>query len=99
MLIATARLFGSKPKNLPLLTWQHDPLKLGDPVASGCKPARDGFAAPGAGAALDPIKVIAGSLHTAWRLRGRWDAEHRDARSEEHTSELQSHSDLVCRLL
>src|SRR5436190_4031478 len=28
------------------------------------------------------------------RLRGR-----RDGRSEEHTSELQSHSDLVCRLL
>src|SRR5438034_1720178 len=24
---------------------------------------------------------------------------HEDARSEEHTSELQSHSDLVCRLL
>src|SRR5947207_8405002 len=26
-------------------------------------------------------------------------AENADARSEEHTSELQSHSDLVCRLL
>src|SRR5438132_3682412 len=26
-------------------------------------------------------------------------AENRDLRSEEHTSELQSHSDLVCRLL
>src|SRR5438034_3480547 len=25
--------------------------------------------------------------------------EHNEARSEEHTSELQSHSDLVCRLL
>src|SRR5438034_7903988 len=27
------------------------------------------------------------------------DAGHRPVRSEEHTSELQSHSDLVCRLL
>src|SRR5260221_3017960 len=30
---------------------------------------------------------------------GRVVARHRDVRSEEHTSELQSHSDLVCRLL
>src|SRR5438034_6485582 len=37
-------------------------------------------------AALEPI---------AHRLRG----ERRGERSEEHTSELQSHSDLVCRLL
>src|SRR5438034_2629463 len=37
-----------------------------------------------------------------WRLiRHRMKQEHVDApvRSEEHTSELQSHSDLVCRLL
>src|SRR5438034_6437837 len=33
------------------------------------------------------------------RCRRRWDAEFSPARSEEHTSELQSHSDLVCRLL
>src|SRR5437588_6281672 len=35
-------------------------------------------------------------------LRASWRREPRDprgARSEEHTSELQSHSDLVCRLL
>src|SRR5436190_18353609 len=32
----------------------------------------------------------------AW---GRWVNRYRQARSEEHTSELQSHSDLVCRLL
>src|SRR5438034_3446819 len=33
--------------------------------------------------------------------RGRWLSlpSHRHGRSEEHTSELQSHSDLVCRLL
>src|SRR5206468_12765383 len=41
----------------------------------------------------------------AWRVRGRWrpDAgvrhERPSVRSEEHTSELQSRSDLVCRLL
>src|SRR5215211_7271067 len=32
------------------------------------------------------------------RQVGQWALTHR-ARSEEHTSELQSHSDLVCRLL
>src|SRR5438034_8584821 len=31
--------------------------------------------------------------------RDQADAQARRARSEEHTSELQSHSDLVCRLL
>src|SRR5215204_7029180 len=33
-----------------------------------------------------------------WRRRSRTDTPERP-RSEEHTSELQSHSDLVCRLL
>src|SRR5215204_6740952 len=39
------------------------------------------------------------SLHR--RRRGRRDGDRLDGvcRSEEHTSELQSHSDLVCRLL
>src|SRR5215211_4620361 len=32
-------------------------------------------------------------------LSGRMRAQTESARSEEHTSELQSHSDLVCRLL
>src|SRR5438034_4385289 len=37
---------------------------------------------------------------TAHRDRADWgDRNHRVSRSEEHTSELQSHSDLVCRLL
>src|SRR5438034_5696691 len=35
----------------------------------------------------------------AWRRRAPRGRRFRDARSEEHTSELQSHSDLVCRLL
>src|SRR5260221_12163136 len=33
------------------------------------------------------------------RLEANMDSASRDDRSEEHTSELQSHSDLVCRLL
>src|SRR5260221_6018277 len=36
--------------------------------------------------------------HALWR-RARRTTAPRKARSEEHTSELQSHSDLVCRLL
>src|SRR5438034_4371945 len=32
-------------------------------------------------------------------MTGRYPAAHSRSRSEEHTSELQSHSDLVCRLL
>src|SRR5436190_21247001 len=37
-------------------------------------------------------------LHLVRRHKGARD-QHRRRRSEEHTSELQSHSDLVCRLL
>src|SRR5438034_2594019 len=36
---------------------------------------------------------------TALAVRLQSDGLQRSARSEEHTSELQSHSDLVCRLL
>src|SRR5438132_7932566 len=36
---------------------------------------------------------------TGHRLRRRTGQAGEDERSEEHTSELQSHSDLVCRLL
>src|SRR5436190_15722627 len=39
------------------------------------------------------------SLAAAGRFGTRSDVLHPCARSEEHTSELQSHSDLVCRLL
>src|SRR2546430_5890563 len=43
-------------------------------------------------------------LRSCWRVcrdvrRGRGDHLSRDRRSEEHTSELQSQSNLVCRLL
>src|SRR5438034_8879963 len=41
-----------------------------------------------------------GQLRPDRRRRGRpWWCVHLAERSEEHTSELQSHSDLVCRLL
>src|SRR5260221_4830903 len=40
--------------------------------------------------------LVLGRLQWPWLKR--WSATHH-LRSEEHTSELQSHSDLVCRLL
>src|SRR5438034_6479589 len=42
---------------------------------------------------------VPGYRRGAGRCAGRQRQGHRPARSEEHTSELQSHSDLVCRLL
>src|SRR5215204_4906399 len=53
-----------------------------------------------------PQEMGCGSGVTCWRRLRRWQAlgvwaavHHTLLRSEEHTSELQSHSDLVCRLL
>src|SRR5476649_194099 len=55
---------------------------------------------------LFPYTTLFRSDSPAWRCpwllprcRRRRDAGHRRSRSEEHTSELQSHSDFVCRLL
>src|SRR5437667_1110607 len=45
-----------------------------------------------------PRDAAARGAHLA-RLRGGAGAAHAGQRSEEHTSELQSHHDLVCRLL
>src|SRR5207249_11245013 len=45
------------------------------------------------------LKVSAKSLEELRRPRRRGGHDGRDARSEEHTSELQSRFDLVCRLL
>src|SRR5438034_6386950 len=43
---------------------------------------------------------LGGSSHTRYPLSGTdIGSTHAGLRSEEHTSELQSHSDLVCRLL
>src|SRR5437773_11851975 len=50
-----------------------------------------------------PISRLAHRARSPGRrspLGGRWPRPHfRERRSEEHTSELQSHHDLVCRLL
>src|SRR5436190_8133096 len=54
-----------------------------------------GAAGPGAGVDLDQE----GGAAPARRARGLARHHLLDPRSEEHTSELQSHSDLVCRLL
>src|SRR2546427_3909250 len=43
--------------------------------------------------------VMRGSFNLTLECGRRWLAEGRKARSEEHTSELQSQSNLVCRLL
>src|SRR5438034_8448281 len=52
---------------------------------------------------LFPYTTLFRSRARARSARRRWSGESRcpggAARSEEHTSELQSHSDLVCRLL
>src|SRR5260221_1594713 len=42
--------------------------------------------------------VISGTEGAVEEVRSQWEEKGRK-RSEEHTSELQSHSDLVCRLL
>src|SRR5438034_6468291 len=52
---------------------------------SGSRHGADALQDPGARAARVSVRVL--------------DRYARDRRSEEHTSELQSHSDLVCRLL
>src|SRR5436190_6206965 len=45
-------------------------------------------------------RTVCRSMSRAWSLPMKSSTSHaRDMRSEEHTSELQSHSDLVCRLL
>src|SRR5438034_10090628 len=50
-----------------------------------------------AGPALDLVVATVAGRRAAGVLAA--DADDAQARSEEHTSELQSHSDLVCRLL
>src|SRR5260221_4986988 len=61
-------------------------------------PARAGPGAPGAG--RDHWVEPQGNRHAAFgSARGAGRTGGGGSRSEEHTSELQSHSDLVCRLL
>src|SRR5438132_5448418 len=47
---------------------------------------------------LPPTGIPLGNIQTTFGFLDPYGSELRD-RSEEHTSELQSHSDLVCRLL
>src|SRR2546430_4325227 len=49
---------------------------------------------------LEQDHPVAGAALHRWQLRfSDWQLLHRARRSEEHTSELQSQSNLVCRLL
>src|SRR5215204_549023 len=71
-----------------------------------CRPAMfGGFEYDGEVALKIALTISAACASTGWTVNGavsnglslaHWSIE---ARSEEHTSELQSHSDLVCRLL
>src|SRR5438034_3814297 len=65
-------------------------------IAGGCTPSENesGTAEPRRQVSYGIAGV---SEQNATLRRGR--RARREARSEEHTSELQSHSDLVCRLL
>src|SRR2546421_8916426 len=64
---------------------------------SRAQSARHWQVAPGSRAARPYLRHLHG-LDTA-RQWGGADRQHVDERSEEHTSELQTRSDLVCRLL
>src|SRR5260221_8864669 len=47
----------------------------------------------------DALPICRIAARADLRADGHWLAQRQHSRSEEHTSELQSHSDLVCRLL
>src|SRR5438132_8147928 len=63
---------------------------------SQARAGRDGHRPDAEAARLLP--VLAAQLAKRFRIAA-WYASTGSRRSEEHTSELQSHSDLVCRLL
>src|SRR5438874_7295365 len=54
---------------------------------------------PRGGRAVDARRVFRAVVSLHPDLRGRRQSRYRQRRSEEHTSELQSRRDLVCRLL
>src|SRR5206468_8686587 len=79
---------------------------IAEPVAAEVESAQaevtDAVAEPVATEALESAEVEAARTESAEPMAAEADpvqAEVIDARSEEHTSELQSRSDLVCRLL
>src|SRR5437588_2175516 len=53
------------------------------------------------GTTLGPSEGVGSRARASWAATAPWKRcpGRRRSRSEEHTSELQSHSDLVCRLL
>src|SRR5258708_27243446 len=72
------------------------------PGASGCYPGQRTYQrAVDTGQLVDPLQAAErhGGRGRAPRRRGRQGAQPPGARSEEHTSELQSPDHLVCRLL
>src|SRR5262252_10311807 len=82
-----------KPLRLPLffffLMIRRPPRSTLFPYTTLFRPAGPAGRAPGA-PPREPASLVSGGRRCAAVPRGR---------SEEHTSELQSHSDLVCRLL
>src|SRR5207249_8617575 len=78
--------------------------RLVRPQSAAGEGAKEGFAVAwnpatgevgGAGVGADAVVNLAG----ASIADGRWTTPRKELRSEEHTSELQSRFDLVCRLL
>src|SRR5436190_15623336 len=86
--LATGRTSSRRPRNLPAVSG----------IAPSRRPAHHASRR-----SCDRQDRSRSSLRTAYagRRRRTWVARRsrRPSRSEEHTSELQSHSDLVCRLL
>src|SRR2546428_8201923 len=74
-----------------LLRWPISPSAVGKKVSSASFTGR--------GATPSNFSLSQRSSSSAGRVRKRANSEARAVRSEEHTSELQSRSDLVCRLL
>src|SRR5688572_32322214 len=74
----------------------HDAL----PISPRAAPARSRRASSASSqpTAVSVVRITA-SLRSSYRTAGPSASERRQARSEEHTSELQSQSNLVCRLL
>src|SRR5437667_7490774 len=77
-------------------TASEKPLPVASPGASAIQPVCEALEAV-PGSASWAAEVLGRSTLKSWRLRTQ--PPRKLFRSEEHTSELQSHHDLVCRLL
>src|SRR5699024_12682501 len=93
-------LYYSSTSPPPLMIY---PLTLHDalPILEAAHPGRPGAlpAAPPPGPSAVPARPVPVLRRGACARRGASDGQADDDRSEEHTSELQSRFDLVCRLL